>query len=64
MEINLHSLPCPHARSDRDCLDGILHLLLALGELFPWGMPFILGAVIEEWPKPLDFKGNEKNLIA
>jgi uncharacterized membrane protein len=45
-------------------LVGLLHLLFAVGELFPWKAPWILMTVIKKWPEKPQFSATGTNLVA
>jgi len=45
-------------------LIGVLHILFALGELLPWGSPFIMNMVLGKWPRKLDLSENDRYVLA
>lgn len=45
-------------------LIGLLHLLFAVGELFPWKAPWIMMTVIKKWPENPQLSATGTNLVA
>jgi Protein of unknown function (DUF1304) len=43
---------------------GVVHLLIMVGELYPWNCPIIMNSVLGKWQPPLHLSPDNKHFVS